>query len=134
MRRSKITPEKQFQLITECRQSGLSDYRWCKENDINPGTFYNWVARLRKKGCALPTPVDPDSLLTTEHQDVVKVDLISDVQMQDSIATYTSEPVTPTVPHAVMQLQIAGSTLIIANDTDPVLLSHVIRALQGGLC
>ena len=26
----------------ECRKSGLSDYQWCKQKGIKPGTFYNW--------------------------------------------------------------------------------------------
>ena len=31
--------------------SGLSDFQWCNEHGIKPGTFYNWVKRLRKKSC-----------------------------------------------------------------------------------
>ena len=30
----------------ECRRSGLSDYQWCEQHDIHPGTFYNWVSKL----------------------------------------------------------------------------------------
>ena len=39
----------QYELIIECRSSGLSDHQWCLQHDIRPGTFYNWVKRLRKK-------------------------------------------------------------------------------------
>lgn len=49
MNTQRRTAEEQYQLIMECRSSGLSDYQWCTEHDINPGTFYNWVKRLRKK-------------------------------------------------------------------------------------
>lgn len=41
MRSKRISADEQFQLIMECRRSGLSDYQWCQMNDINPGTFYN---------------------------------------------------------------------------------------------
>lgn len=51
MRRSRVSSEEQYRLIMEWRQSGLSDYQWCLEHDINPGTFYNWVKRLRQKQC-----------------------------------------------------------------------------------
>ena len=34
----------------ECRASGFIDHEWCLQNDIKPGTFYNWVRRLRQKG------------------------------------------------------------------------------------
>lgn len=38
----------QIKLIMECRRSGLSGYQWCQNQGINPGTFYNWVSKLRK--------------------------------------------------------------------------------------
>ena len=50
MRSKRIPAEKQYRLIMECRQSGLTDHQWCVEHDIKPGTFYNWVKRLRQKG------------------------------------------------------------------------------------
>ena len=36
-------------LVTECRQSGLTDAAWCNEHGISPSCFYNAVTRLRKK-------------------------------------------------------------------------------------
>ena len=49
MKTQRRTADEQYQLIMECCSSGLSDYQWCTEHNINPGTFYNWVKRLRKK-------------------------------------------------------------------------------------
>ncbi|RHD31514.1 IS66 family insertion sequence element accessory protein TnpA, partial [Agathobacter rectalis] len=51
MRAPRVPVEEQYRLIMECCKSGLSDHQWCLNNDINPGTFYNWVKRLRKNGC-----------------------------------------------------------------------------------
>ena len=51
MRSKRIPAEEQYRLIMECRQSGLTDHQWWVEHDIKPGTFYNWVKRLRQKGC-----------------------------------------------------------------------------------
>ena len=51
MRRLCTSPAEQYRLVLDCRQSGLSDTRWCEENGIQPSTFYNWVNCLRKKGC-----------------------------------------------------------------------------------
>ena len=57
MRAKPIPMEEQYKLVLECRQSGLSDYHWCLEHDIKPGTFYNWVKRLRKAGTyMIPAP------------------------------------------------------------------------------
>lgn len=41
MRAKRRTEQEQYEIIMECRQSGLSDHQWCLEHDINPGTFYN---------------------------------------------------------------------------------------------
>ena len=49
MKSKRIPVEEQYRLIMECRQSGLTDHQWCVEHDIKPGTFYNWVKRLRQK-------------------------------------------------------------------------------------
>ena len=43
MQTVKRTADEQYRLIMECRSSGLSDFQWCNEHGIKPGTFYNWV-------------------------------------------------------------------------------------------
>ena len=74
MRSKRIPAEKQYRLIMECRQSGLTDHQWCVEHDIKPGTFYNWVKRLRQKGC-LDLPASTESTYRApESQEVVRVD------------------------------------------------------------
>ena len=44
MRAKRISSDEQFRLIMECRQT----------NDINSGTFYNWISCLRKRGMDIP--------------------------------------------------------------------------------
>ncbi|MFR5885161.1 MAG: hypothetical protein ACLUFE_04930 [Anaerostipes hadrus] len=39
MRTKRRTEQEQYEIMMECRQSGLSDHQWCLEHDINPGTF-----------------------------------------------------------------------------------------------
>ena len=34
-----VRKPEQIKLIMECRQSGLSDYQWCRKQGINPGIF-----------------------------------------------------------------------------------------------
>jgi hypothetical protein len=38
----------QIKLINECRQSGMTDADWCRENGIAVSTFYNWISHCRK--------------------------------------------------------------------------------------
>ena len=74
MRSKRIPAKEQYRLIMECRQSGLTDHQWCVEHDIKPGTFYNWVKRLRQKGCVdLPASIGR-SYRAPESQEVVRVD------------------------------------------------------------
>lgn len=69
-----VRKPEQIKLIMECRQSGLSDYQWCQKQGINPGTFYNWVSKLRKAGYIIP---DSESKVSgvPVSQEVVKLDL-----------------------------------------------------------
>ena len=64
-----------MELVTECRQSGLTDAAWCNEHGISPSCFYNAVTRLRKKVCQIPDPVGKASTLdlTSHKQDVVQI-------------------------------------------------------------
>ena len=72
MQKRIVIKDEQIRLIMECRQSGLSDYQWCQRQDINVGTFYNWVSKLRKAGYTFPDSKSK-SEETVVVQDVVKV-------------------------------------------------------------
>ena len=60
-----VYKRQQYQLIMECRSSGLSNYQWCTEHNINPGTFYNWVKRLRKK-LVMISPLPQDAAIISQ--------------------------------------------------------------------
>ena len=74
MRSKRIPAEEQYRLIMECRQSGLTDHQWCVEHDIKPGTFYNWVKRLRQKGCVDLPASTGRTYRAPESQEVVRVE------------------------------------------------------------
>ena len=71
-----------FDLITLCRQSGLSDYDWCKNHDIPASSFYNAVSKLRKKAVQLPDSAFHTTSqtldITSSKQDVVRIDIEPD--------------------------------------------------------
>ena len=64
-----------MELVTECRQSGLTDAAWCEAQGISPSCFYNAVSRLRKRACQIPDPIGKAStlVLTSHKQDVVQI-------------------------------------------------------------
>ena len=126
----RVCKDDQIQLIMKCRQSGLSDYQWCKQNGIHPGNFYNWVSKLRKQGYSFP---DSQSKLTAvpNIQEVVKVGLIqpqdsspkmeqnvSLIEQADSLAVAT-------------ELLVGGVTLRLFNGADEKLIQSTLRCLGG---
>lgn len=136
MRSPRRSADEQYSLIMECRRSGLSDQQWCMQHDINPGTFYNWVKRLRKKACYdIPAATGRAGLTTPVKQEAVKVDIIPD---QDPI------PQTLTLPKddkqesfsqpAPIEIRINEAVLRISNDVDPRLLAEIMRILGGFVC
>ena len=67
--------DKWIELVTECRQSDLTNAAWCNEQGISPGVFCNTVTRLRKKACQIPDPAGKANTLdlTSRKQDVVQI-------------------------------------------------------------
>ena len=41
IRKTRVPMVEQIRLINECRQSGMTDGVWCRENAIPVSTFYN---------------------------------------------------------------------------------------------
>ncbi|WP_044292833.1 IS66 family insertion sequence element accessory protein TnpA [Robinsoniella peoriensis] len=135
MRSTRIPAHEQYLLIMECRSSGLTDHQWCVEHDIKPGTFYNWVKRLRQKGCSDLPPATGRSCNAPEKQEVVKVDFKNQAScsqndlMLDTSCTRVSVPDIPSI-----NLSIGRCTLSIPNGTDPLLLAQVFNVLKEFEC
>lgn len=44
--------------ISQCRESGLTVSEWCRQNSINPKTYYYHLRKIRKEICEqIPVPV-----------------------------------------------------------------------------
>lgn len=115
----------------ECRSSGLSDYQWCTEHDINPGTFYNWVKRLRRKACYdIPSATGRGDYKPVLKQDVVKLEVIPGHQesLIPSVGS-TMLPVEETRP--AIEIMLGTISIKISNDVDPKLLSQVLKTVTG---
>ena len=133
MRAKRRTEQEQYDMIMECRQSGLSDHQWCLEHDINPGTFYNWVRRFRKQACEFPAPAGKDRFQAI-HQEVVKMEIIPDPPSDLFEQSSMENPEEITKPVAAMELQIGKAVLRISNQTDPRLLEQTLKLLGVFSC
>lgn len=126
----RVCKDDQIRLIMECRQSGLSDYQWCKQNGIHPGNFYNWVSKLRKRGYSFPDS-EAKSNAIPNIQEVVKVDLI---QPQDSSlkVDHNASLVEQTDSSAMAaELFFGGITLRLFNGADEKLIQSTLQCLGG---
>lgn len=127
-----VNSEEQYRLIVECRQSGKTDYQWCIEHGINPGTFYNWVKRLKKKACVdIPQSSASDlSAKASNFQDVVKVDILPDFTKNQPIESVQCQT-KGFVP--VAELQCGDICVRFSNDASPALMSDIARLFGGSL-
>lgn len=75
MERKFVRKDEQIKLIMKCRQSGLSAYQWCRQQDINLGTFYNRISKLRKSEYTFPDS-QSKSVGTAVVQEVIKLDVV----------------------------------------------------------
>lgn len=132
MKAKRVNRKEQLNLIMKCRSSGLSDYQWCEAHGIHPGTFYNWVSKLRKAGVTLPDS-ESKHLGTPVHQEVVKVDLVPN---QAPATTIMEQNTSILAMHATdasvaMEIVMGNSTIRFFNNTNPDLIRTTLQCLGG---
>ena len=130
MERNFVRKDEQIKLIMECRQSGLSDYQWCRQRDINPGTFYNWVSKLRKRGYTFPDS-QSKSVGTAVVQEVVKLDVVEQEVSSPVIEQNVSRAISPETPSVAAELLVGGITLRLFNGADEQLIQNTLRLIGG---
>ena len=125
------TKDEWFALIQEARKSGLTDAQWCRLNNINRDSFNNAIKRLRKCAYAIPSRRSLDIHdLTVTNQEVVKVDIVPDVQLPQA----KSQP-PMTTPHFdnshMIEITIGDMHISLSNGADPVLVSKTLTLLRS---
>lgn len=135
---ARVPANQQLQLIMECRASGLSDYQWCKEHGIHPGTFYNWVSRLRKKACCeIPESISKAEPSPVPVQEVVRLNFDTKVSEPKPVLLCQpalEHPAGFTDIPAMIEISLGNATIRIANGTDPVILDRVLSLVKGAVC
>lgn len=87
-----LTPDERFELVMECRRSGLTDHQWLEEHGISKSIFYYWISQFRKKGYPnIPEPMMQHSPHKAQPQEVVKVNILPDaVPLEQNAPVQTS--------------------------------------------
>ena len=132
MKAKRMSYDEQIQLIMECRQSGLSDYHWCQMHNINPGTFYNWISRMKKRGITLPESSRRGQCTTTSVQEVVKPELVQKEKVVplNNVSSCNSYPAANDVAFEVVT---HSATIRVFQSTDRQMLEDLFRCLGGVL-
>lgn len=129
MRTKRINREEQIRLIMECRKSGLSDYQWCEANGILPGTFYNWISRLRKSGHTIPDP-EAEPATATLVQEVVKLPVVDSESSGHAVEDQNAGNLTSSGLTAV-EIELGNATIRLYNGADTRLVQHVLQCMGG---
>ncbi len=133
MRAARKTAEEQYQLILACRKSGMSDCDWCRENGINPETFYTWIKRLRKKGGFSIPPSPVQKPCSNPSHDIVRVDVLP----KDGLCEPSGHKNTFLSPDAVQQatpsivIEAAGATFRFTGAVDASLYEKTLLMIGG---
>lgn len=129
MNTNAVRKSEQIRLIMECRQSGLSDYQWCQQQGIKPGTFYNWVSKLRKAGYTIPESENKSSGLPVS-QEVVKLNLIKNDDPAIVEQTAGSQ-VLSGVPCTAVEIECGNMKVRLFNGADPTVVRDVLQCIGG---
>ena len=135
MRSRKRTQAEWMNIITTCRQSGLSDATWCEQNGISASAFYNAVSRLRKKACDILEPAQTLNVLdiTNSRQDVVEVSITPDIIPTKTLPSQEMSSMYLDNLHTI-EITVNGMNIKLSNSVNPVLLERMMYSLRASLC
>ena len=119
----------------ECRSSGPTDYQWCLEHDIKPGTFYNWVKRFHQKGC-------PNILYAHNERNPMKQEVVKINFQEPPAPRLDTEPLSGSTPYAasvlsgisVIELFMSSAAVRLPQGTGAGFLEQVLQILGRISC
>ena len=128
--------EEWFQIINECRRSGLSDSQWCKQHDIRESTFFCAVGRLRKKAYVIPGRNKSMDVLSDAipKQDVVRISIEPELLPPGRPESMQVVPATYLDNSHTIEIDVHGINIRVFNSVDTELLKIVLSALGGTGC
>lgn len=135
MRNRKRTLNEWMDIITECRQSGMSDAAWCELNGISVSCFYNAVSRLRKKACEIPEQQGKAQIfdITSGKQDVVEVSITPDIIPNKTLPSQEMSSMYLDNSHTI-EINVNGMSIKLNNSVNPALLERIMFSLRAPLC
>jgi len=135
MRNKKRSLNEWYEIVMECRKSGLSDAAWCEQNNICAPAFYNAVSRLRKRACEVPASARKSAFLdfTSSKQEVVKIEVTPEETSKHSVSVIDTQETYLDNSHTI-EITTNGINIKLNNFVNPVLLERILYSLRGTLC
>ena len=131
MASSTTTMEEKYQMIMECRRSGLTDKQWCEEHGVNVSTFYNWLSRFRKKdGYEVPESLAPKT--ARPKQEVVRIDMVPAQNSKLPVLSQTEFAENEIVPS--IEISMKHVKIAVRNTADTFLLEQTLKLLKELSC
>ena len=127
--------EEWLSLVTQCRQSGLSDAAWYEQNWISASYFYNAVSRIRKKACQIPDPIGKAKTLdfTSSLQDMVRITVEPETSPTESVPEKGHTP--PHLNHShTIEIEANGIHIRMSNSVHPFLMEARLKILKEPIC
>ena len=138
-KRKFLSAQERYDLVMECRKSGLSDSAWCKQKGIPQSTFYHWVEALRARGISEIDSVRSE-IIVSNVQEVVKLDIVSEEKkpilptVPDNSESIYDEVASAGIDHQTIEISVKGTTIKFSNDVRPELMKVTLQFLGGTLC
>ncbi len=124
----KRTDQEWFELIQDCRTSGLKIKVWCEQHSVTIKALYYHTRRLRQKGYAIPQRTVAATPL--EKQEGVCLGIPNDTP---SLMAAPSHSVMGTAGTAAIRIDFYGVLIEVSNHAAQDTITNTFHALRG-LC
>lgn len=122
-KRLKRTDQEWFDLIQDCRTSGLKINRWCAQHGITLKALYYHTRRLQQKGYSIPGRVI--SATPKQRQDIIQLD----IQGNPSVESSGEPALALETSIAAVRIDFHGVLLEISNHAAPDIITNTVHAL-----
>lgn len=127
-KRIKRTDQEWFDLIQDCRTSGMKVKAWCKQHNVTAKALYYHIRRLRQEGYAIPQRTMETA--PQEKQEVVCLGIPNGISAGGT-AVYDSA--SGSADTASLRLDFHGVLIEVFNHAVQETITNTLRALQS-LC
>jgi len=120
----KIPKDKWPDIIRQCKASGLSDWEWCRRNNICDSTFYYQLKKHKDIACTPGEVIQPKLPEYSQRPCPEQHDIVPLIIRDDDVMSVAN------VDHRIAaKLTVKGISIELYNDTGSDVIKSIISAL-----